>query len=150
MFKKIVVSVVVSAMTFSAVAAQDIHLTFKDGSSASYKNVPDSVDNDQFARVLMRDYGKDFNTDVDYSKSRIIDVEDAIVVEQSGQAAPKTSFWDTTAGKVVTGILVVGIAVALIRAFPIAGAGGCKNTWDIAKDGSRCGGRAASVRPGGN
>jgi hypothetical protein len=64
--------------------------------------------------------------------------------------SPEVSFWDTGWGTVVkvvgTGILIA----AVMKAFPATGAlGACDYTWQTAKDGSRCGNRAAIVRPGG-
>lgn len=40
-------------------------------------------------------------------------------------------------------------AIVILAATP-AFAGRCVNPWDTASDGSRCGGRASTIRPGGN
>jgi hypothetical protein len=57
-------------------------------------------------------------------------------------------FWDSTAGTVTKVVIGVAIAAVLWKiSAPMTK--GCANTWNIAKDGSICGGRAASVRPGG-
>ena len=45
-------------------------------------------------------------------------------------------------------ILLTGVLVSCTGS--TSSNGNCQNPDDIAADGSRCGGRAASVRPGGN
>jgi len=72
------------------------------------------------------------------------------VPQNQSREDPQISFWDTGWGTVVkvvgTGILIA----AVMKAFPATGAlGACDYTWQTAKDGSRCGNRAAIVRPGG-
>ena len=55
-------------------------------------------------------------------------------------------------GKVALGVAAI-VAVAYVgrATFKALGSGtGCANTWNLASDGSRCGLRAASVRPGGH
>ena len=151
MFKKFIVSVVIGTMSMSAFAAQDIYLTFKDGSEAVYKNLPDSIDNAQFAIILMQDYRKDFNTDIDHTKSRVVD---HIPTDRSKSYAipkqePEVGFWDSTTGKVLKWTAGAVIVYAVIKALPLAGSVGCANPWDTAKDGSRCGLRSAASRPGG-
>jgi hypothetical protein len=61
---------------------------------------------------------------------------------------PEVSFWDTGWGTVAKVAITIVVAKALWKvSAPLST--GCANTWDIAKDGSKCGLRAASVRPGG-
>ena len=143
MFKKLVIGALALAVIAPSFAAQDIYLTFKDGRQAVYKNVPDSVDNAQFANAVMRDYGMNYYTDLDLSKSRIVDVPDA------PNAEVQTGFWDSTTGKVVKWVGITVLAVALFKAIGPVASGICNVPSDRARDGSRCGGRAASVRPGG-
>ena len=54
-------------------------------------------------------------------------------------------------GKVALGVAAIVVVAYVGRAaFKALGTGtGCANTWNLASDGSRCGLRAASVRPGG-
>ncbi len=156
MFKKAIVSILIGTVSMSTFAAQDIYLTFNDGRVAVYKNLPDSIDNTQFATMLMRDYGKDFNTDIDLSKSRVVDVPDVINIKSTVvtpanniQQEVQTGFWDSTAGKVVKWTAIALVGYAIIKALPAVGNVGCVLPTDRAKDGSLCGGRASSVRPGG-
>lgn len=61
---------------------------------------------------------------------------------------PEVSFWDTGWGTAAKVAITVAVGVALWKvSAPLST--GCANTWNIAKDGSKCGLRAASVRPGG-
>jgi hypothetical protein len=79
--------------------------------------------------------------------------EDVVLVNDSAKAAVKTveadeSFCSSTFCKVAVGAVVVAALIYGIRQLGPASIG-CMVPSDIAKDGSRCGGRAASVRPGG-
>jgi hypothetical protein len=48
------------------------------------------------------------------------------------------------------GLLLTGLIITSCSGGTSSSAGNCQNPDDIAADGSRCGNRAASVRPGGN
>jgi len=128
MFKKFIVSLVISATSMSAFAADNVLIQFVDGTQAVYKNVPENWDNNQFRQHVRKEHTKEFS---------IIKVEPA-----------ETEFWDSgwgTAAKVA----IVVVAGAALWKLSAATNVGCMLPSDIAKDGSRCGGRAASVRPGG-
>jgi hypothetical protein len=145
MFKKILTGLVISAIISPAFSAQDVYLTFKDGKSVVYKNLPDSVDNAQFTNMVMRDYGRDFNTDVDASKSRVVDTPSTPVQEEV-----QTSFWDSNTGKIIKWTAVAVVVYYGIKALPVVSKSNpCVLPTDRARDGSLCGGRASSVRPGG-
>ena len=51
---------------------------------------------------------------------------------------------------VISLILISGALISCSGNTSSNGSGNCDNPDDIAADGSRCGGRAASVRPGGD
>jgi hypothetical protein len=129
MFKKFIVSLVISATSMSAFAADNVLIQFVDGTQSVYKNVPEDWDNNRFIQHVRKDHpSKEFS---------IIKVEQA-----------ETEFWDSgwgTAAKVA----IVVVAGAALWKLSAATNVGCMLPSDIAKDGSRCGGRAASVRPGG-
>ena len=131
MFKKVIVGLAIGAMSVSAFAGQDIYLTFKDGTTATYKNIDDEVDNDGFNKMLMRDFRRSLN-DVDHARSRIED----------------TPFWDTGLGTAIKWTAGTILLVAVVRAIPALSAG-CQHYYDRAKDGSLCGKRSADYRPGG-
>ena len=126
MFKKLMVSMVALAMVTAQ--AKDMTVVFQDGASHQYSSVPDKV-----TKSMVEDRAaKDF-------PGRAIDRIDG-----------DESFWDTTTGTVVyVGLAVVGIAAFIHLAGKLAPTGKCNVPSDIAADGSRCGNRAASVRPGG-
>lgn len=115
MFKKLVIGAVALAVMAPSFAAQDIYLTFKDGREAVYKNVSDDVDNDRFAQMVLRDYGVNYFTDLDLSKSRIVETTDAQGTEV------QTGFWDSTTGKVIKWVAIAVVAVAVIKALPMGG-----------------------------
>ena len=145
MFKKLMCATIAMAVVMPTFASQDIYITFKNGKTAVYKNVDDSVTNEDFNIQLVIDHGLGMD-DIDPHRSKIISTSlDA--PEQSGKPA-EVSFWDTgwgTTTKVVIGIVVLGALWKLSA----PASKGCANPWNIAKDGSRCGLRSAASRPGG-
>jgi hypothetical protein len=147
MFKKLIVTVVILA-TASSVMARDITLTFADGSTHQYLNAPDSVSPEQIIQRAGRDFPTKTLTNVDGGNS------------QQGQGArPAEQESGITLGDVGTGLLYVGAfllvgaavyyGIDAIRHAGSAKAFPCTNPSDRARDGSLCGGRASSVRPGG-
>ena len=141
MFKKILTGLVISAIISPAFAAQDAYITFNNGKTAIYKNLPDSVDNAQFNQILIRDHGMSLN-DVDSARSRIVEVPN--VPEK------KEEFCSSTACKVAVGVAVVAVlGYGLSKLSVPAAVNPCVLPTDRARDGSLCGGRASSVRPGG-
>ena len=65
------------------------------------------------------------------------------------QEVADEGFCSSTFCKVTVGVIAVAALVYGSRKLgPVAS--GCTYSWQTAKDGSRCGGRAATVRPGGN
>jgi hypothetical protein len=136
MFKKFMVGAIISAMSVSAFASQNIYLTFKDGRSVVYKNVPDNIDNAQFANMLMRDYGKDFNTDLDLTKSRI---EENTPSEVNNET--ETGFWDSTTGKVIKWTAIIVLGYYVIKALPVGGkscfTGPRGGTYTLTKSGAK-------------
>jgi hypothetical protein len=128
MFKKIVAGLVISAMSMSAFAADNVLIQFIDGTQAMYKNVPEDWDNNQFRQHVRKDHSKEFS---------IIKVEPA-----------ETEFWDSgwgTAAKVAIAVT----AGAVLWKLSAGMSAGCQHYYDRAKDGSLCGKRSADYRPGG-
>ena len=115
MFKKLMCAIVAMAVTAPTFAAQDAYITFKNGKTAVYKNLPDSVDNAQFEQILRRDHGMGFN-DVDPATSRIVEVPNAPV-----QTEAQTEFWDSTTGKVIKYTAVALLLYYGIKALPAVG-----------------------------
>lgn len=46
--------------------------------------------------------------------------------------------------------IIAAAAFVFVTTSSAVYAGNCQHSWDSASDGSRCGGRAADQRPGGN
>ena len=135
MFKKLIVSIVILAIS-TGVAARDITVTFTDGSQHEYNNTPNNVTPSQVKDRVERDFP---NKRLNRIEGTAYAYEKEPVEESSG--------WSTL-GYILLGVVVVG---AIVYGAPLimAASGGCNVPSDRAKDGSRCGGRAASVRPGG-
>ena len=150
MFKKIVVSLAIVATTVPAFADYDIYLKFKDGSHDVYKNVPDSMTPDQFALTVKQLSGKNF-ADADLDASMISSAGTVDYSQYGKSQQSNTSFWDSNAGKVTKVVLVIGGAYLLFKSMGYHNQykGPCLNPSDIARNGSVCGARAATVRPGG-
>jgi hypothetical protein len=138
MFKKLIISIVILAISTGAVA-RDITVIFTDGSKHEYNNTPDNVTSSQVKDRAERDF-----------PNKVIVHIAGTPIDQPTTAS-ETSFWDNP---VVQGVItVVGVVALFAVAASIAKGGGssgrCDYTYQTAKDGSNCGGRAASVRPGG-
>jgi hypothetical protein len=135
MFKKLVVSIVILAIS-TGVAARDITVTFTDGSQHEYNNTPNNVTPSQVKDRVERDFP---NKRLNRLEGTAYAYEKEPIEESSG--------WSTL-GYILLGVVVVG---AIVYGAPLimAASGGCNVPTDRAKDGSRCGGRAASARPGG-
>jgi hypothetical protein len=141
MFKKLIVTAVIIATATTAMA-RDITVTFANGSQHRYQNTPDSVTPEQIiARVAQ-----------DFPAQRLTNIDGGSRPEQG--AKPTEEGIDLgRAALTVLGVVLVGAAVYYgIDAIKHAGASKaypCMLPTDRAKDGSLCGGRASSVRPGG-
>ena len=140
MFKKLIVSIVILAISTGAVA-RDITVTFSDGSQHEYNNTPDNVTPAQVKDRAERDF----------PNRRLVQIA-GTETEQGAKISDEQFIdkWGVLA-YVLVGVVVVG---AIVYAGPLiaaasGGSGGCNVPSDRAKDGSRCGNRAASVRPGG-
>ena len=137
MFKKLIVGVIIVAVSASAMA-RDIVVNFNDGDRHVFENAPDSVTP---AMVIQR-IQKDF-------PGRTIDSIQGTVDEQSTKPdTEESTFWPTV-GKIVVGVIVIGVLAYGIRHLPAAKAYPCVLPTDRAKDGKLCGGRASSVKAGG-
>jgi hypothetical protein len=128
MFKKLIVTLVILATATTAMA-RDITVTFADGSKHQYNNAPDSVTPEQvMARVSQ-----------EFPNKTLVNVD-------GGKAVESESIWPTV-GKIVLGVLVIGALGYAIRGAHASHP--CVLPTDRASNGSLCGGRASSVRPGG-
>jgi hypothetical protein len=128
--KKILVLALMLALTMNNAFARDAVVYFTNGFAHTYNNVPPSITKEQVMNRITFEAP-------DYAVAKIEFVEE--------------DFWDTTAGKVVKWtLIVVGTAVAVkLVSGAIHAKGPCLTPTDRAANGSLCGGRAASVRPGG-
>jgi hypothetical protein len=134
MFKKIVLVVVIAAVSTSAVA-RDIKVYFTNGSDHTYFNAPDAVTQEQLDAKVREDYG----------------FLQVLKVEGMPAATPEANerFCSSTACQVVVGLLAVGLIVYGVQHLAPGKTHPCVNPSDRARDGSLCGARASSVRPGG-
>jgi hypothetical protein len=135
MFKKLIIGVVIVAVSTGAVA-RDIVVNFADGDQHTFENAPDSVTPEMVIQRIRKDF-----------PGRTIDSIQGTTDEQSTKPSEST-FWPTV-GKIVVGVLVIGALAYGVRHIPAAKAYPCTLPTDRAKDGTLCGGRASSVKPGG-
>ena len=135
MFKKLVVSIVILAIS-TGVAARDITVTFTDGSQHEYNNTPNNVTPSQVKDRVERDF----------PNKRLTRIEGTAYAYEK-EPVEESSGWSTL-GYILLGVVVVG---AIVYGAPLimAASGGCQHASDRAKDGSRCGARSADSRPGG-
>ena len=161
MFKKFMVSVVISAMSMSSFAAKfDVDIQFNDGTAKRYVQLDDGPNAlGLLGLQIQRDFpGKNLNelvsvtsrpSETGYTQTMAQTYQSKPeIIRNQYQAAPQQEAkpagmswqaWAATFG-------LIAVSVALAKG---GSSSGCANTWDTAKDGSRCGNRAASVRPGG-
>jgi hypothetical protein len=130
MFKKLIVSIVILAISTGAVA-RDITVSFADGSQHEYNNTPNNVTPAQVKDRAERDF----------PNKRLVQITGTATEQES------SSGWSTL-GYILLGVVVVG---AIVYGAPLimAASGGCQHSYQTAKDGSRCGARSADSRPGG-
>jgi hypothetical protein len=136
MLKKLIAGLVIVALSTSAMA-RNVTVTFADGSTHRYENTPESVTPEQIVERAQRDF----------PTFQVVHLD-------GGRPVEPESEW--TAGKVlmtIFGVVLIGAAIYygidMIKHAGAAKTHPCVNPSDIAKDGSRCGARASSVRPGG-
>ena len=125
--------------------AQDyynIDVVMADGSNKTYTQIASDMPTAQFAEQIAQDFP---DTQLISANATLAPLQETPVEE------PKTpAFCSSTGCKVA-----VGVGVAALLAWGLSSmsksnySGNCQFEWQTAKDGSRCGGRAASVRPGG-
>ena len=134
--KKIIVALLICSVSMSAVA-RDITVTFADGGQHQYRNAPDSLSPED---VIQR-------VQVDFPNRAVANLD-------GGKGQTNNSSW--SAGDVlmtIFGVVLIGAAIYygidMIKHASAAKTHPCVNPSDIARDGSRCGYRASSVRPGG-
>ena len=170
MLKKTLTKAVAVITLFSFVApvfAQDrydVYVKFADGGVAKYANLvdgPTALD-DLSARVKMEHP----NRPVVEAKSVLAQATAPQDVIKTSYARPeliRNQYMDNTvvekqqkssmsAGDLAIGVIAVLVGAGLLHAALSGGASqgnSCDYSWQTAKDGSRCGNRAASVRPGG-
>ncbi len=125
--------------------AQDyynIDVVMADGSNKTYTQIASDMPTTQFAEQIAQDFP---DTQLISANATLAPKQETPVEEPKNQA-----FCSSTGCKVA-----VGVGVAALLAWGLSSmsksnySGNCQFEWQTAKDGSRCGGRAASVRPGG-
>jgi hypothetical protein len=165
---KLITAVLITSTSAQAFASQfDVYVRFKDGTSKVYANRTDSANALQhLALDIKRDFpSKDLNeiatvdsfpagskAPIELQQSvRPIQTVSYKPVEPAVQPKEEDSgFCSSTGCKVLVGVVALAALGAVIaKTGPAASAFPCVLASDRAKDGSRCGGRASSVREGG-
>jgi len=131
MFMKLIVSAVIVA-TATGAMARDITVTFADGHKHQYLNTPESVTPEQIIDRASRDFPDRTLVNVD-----------------GGRPLPDEKFCSSTGCQIAVGLVAIVALGAVLRHIPATKAFPCVLPTDRAKDGSLCGARASSVRPGG-
>ena len=161
MFKKIVASIVISTMSVSCFAAKfDVDVVFNDGAHRRYAGLDDGPNSLQLlALQVQRDFPhKNLNELVSVT-SKPSETGYTSTVSQHYQPKPqliRNQYQEApvqeakssgmSAGAWVAAFGLIAVSFALAKG---GSSSGCQHTWQTAKDGSRCGNRAADARPGG-
>lgn len=160
-----IIALIIMAVAIPAKAANlDIHLKWKDGNTFEYYNMPETVTVEQLAARIQKDFpnrslqdivvadtrpaGAPYQPNVqpaidqvnNYQKANVKPQPQSLTHEDNGE-------WSTTT-KVIVGLLAIAAIYYLAKNFDGSG-GPCDSYYDRASDGSLCGYRAASMRPGG-
>jgi hypothetical protein len=125
----------------------NLDVTMADGQHKVYTNIDGDTDLTVIKAMIEQDFGTQ-------------QIASAVVNKQPGQQLaqqeqPQTSkqeeaFCSSTLCRVAVGVAVVAALGYGINALSKGSSGNsCDYSWQTAKDGSRCGNRAANVRPGG-
>jgi hypothetical protein len=162
---KIITATIIASTSLQAVAAQfDVYVRFKDGTSHRYLNRTDSPNALQhLALDIQRDFPSKPLTDLATVDSFPAGTIPPAEISQQKQVVAVTpvsyqpaevkeeAFCSSTGCKVVVGAVALAALYYGIKALPSGSARAfpCMLPTDRAKDGSLCGGRASSVRPGG-
>jgi len=161
---KLIAKLMAAVMILTVVPAQaanyDIHLQWKDGASYDYYNVPEEVTIEQLgARILQDNPGRSLQ-DITVADARpagteyktMGSVQGKAVQQVNAQAAQPTGQndeeWSLGKKLLVGAAVVAGVYFLWKWSSPVSG-GPCDFSWQTAADGSKCGMRAASMRPGG-
>jgi hypothetical protein len=135
-------------------------LKFNDGYAVQYNKIPGDTQVEALVFRIMNDYPK-YNLQKDLVDAQVVQTGQSAtpqpirtqqVSTQVSDQPKKESEW--TLGKIVGTVLIVA-AIGYGAHLLLQGGGGraytgsCLNPSDFARNGSRCGGRAASVRSGG-
>jgi hypothetical protein len=129
-----------------------VMIKFNDGVTRQYNKVPADTPIEVLAGRIQKDFPNKSLTDIVEANSWPQQPQQTATPMpaqfQSNPETPKEGLtWGKVAWAVGGAVLLVLVGGAIAKGG--GSAGGCANTWDTAKDGSRCGNRAASVRPGG-
>jgi hypothetical protein len=125
-----------------------VMIKFNDGVTRQYNKVPADTPIEVLAGRIQKDFPNKSLTDIVEANTWAHIPQQAATPMPIPTEAPKDGVnWGKVAWVVGGALLIVLVGGAIAKSG--GSAGGCANTWDTAKDGSRCGNRAASVRPGG-
>ena len=125
----------------------DLDVTMADGQHKVYNNIDGATDLTVIKAMIEQDLGQQ-------------PIQQALAINKRQEPTPTADevqeqpknegFCSSTGCKVAVGILAVAaIGYGLKSMSKSSYSGNCQYSWQTAKDGSRCGARAASVRPGG-
>jgi hypothetical protein len=162
---KLIAKLMAAVMILTTVPVQaanyDIHLRWKDGSTYDYYNVPEEITIEQLGARIQQDNPSKSLQDIVIADARPAGTAYKSMESVQGQAAravnnqttsvaapQKDEEWSLGKKLLVGAAAVAGLYFLWQWSAPASG-GPCDFSWQTAADGSRCGGRAASIRPGG-
>lgn len=154
---KLIAKLMAAVMILTVVPVQaeplNVVLKWKDGYTYTYYNMPSETPVEALAARLQKDF-PDRNiqdlvqADTVSTKTNIHTSVQAVNAQQPA-SEPKEEEWSTTK-KIVVGVIVVAAIAWAWNHFDMGSRSGpCDSYNDRAADGSLCGMRAASMRPGG-
>ena len=137
----------------------DVYFRFKDGQEFAYAGVSQTTTKEDLVEMIQTDFPDVNRRGLD--EVLVVARNDATPFKTPGQATmlePMTpqmikekkesgiTFGDVVATVVTIAILAYAYKKLSKGAGSSSSGGNCQYTWQLASDGSRCGGRAASVR----
>jgi hypothetical protein len=161
--KKVISTLVALIMMFVAVAPAfanseqySVYIRFADGTARQYNKVPAETTIEVLAARIQRDFpDKSLTTIVEATAVNTTPQAQPVYAnyapQQAATPAPQQEGFCSSSGCKV----LVGVASIALLAYGVKHFGGstkafpCVLPTDRARDGSMCGGRASSVRPGG-
>ena len=154
---KLIAKLMAAVMILTTVSAQaeplNVVLKWKDGFTYTYYNMPSETPVEQLAARIQKDFPDRNMQDIVQADtiSTETNIQKSVQAVNKQQPVPETKDeeWSTTK-KIVVGVLVIAAIAWAWNHFDMGSRGGpCDSYYDRAADGSLCGMRAASMRPGG-